>query len=87
MPKHPLIITAAAVLILLLAGVGYWAYVQHQPRQTRPLVVPTEPPLGMLPEGQRLLVDDGSCPRGMIKEIVGGNRTTNVPRQRRCIPH
>src|SRR5262249_56986669 len=53
-----------------------------------------------LPAGQRVLVDDGSCPAGQIKEVVGGSnlKTVNVGcgglatvsrggshRQRRCI--
>ena len=59
-----------------------------------------EPPAGQLRSGQRVLVDDGSCPAGQIKEIIGGSnlKTVNVGcgglatvsrggshRQRRCI--
>ena len=37
--------------------------------------------------GQRILVDDGSCPAGQIKEISGAQMTTNgVVRSRKCIP-
>jgi hypothetical protein len=37
--------------------------------------------------GQRILVDDGSCPAGQIKEVMGSQMTTNgVVRTRRCIP-
>ena len=54
----------------------------------------TEPPEGRLRAGQRVLVNDGSCPRGQIKEVTGGsNRVfgtrTSKPgtsRLRRCIP-
>src|SRR5687767_9307314 len=35
-----------------------------------------EPPMGSLREGQRVLVDDGSCGSGKIKEVVGGNHVT-----------
>jgi hypothetical protein len=50
-----------------------------------------EPAMGQLREGQRVLVDDGSCPTGQIKEVIGGNHTSvggrkNIERQRRCIP-
>ncbi len=60
----------------------------------------SEPPAGQLRAGQRVLVDDGSCPAGQIKEVVGGSnlKTVNVGcgglatvsrggshRQRRCI--
>ena len=34
-----------------------------------------EPPMGALREGQVVLVDDGSCPAGRIKRVVGGNHT------------
>jgi hypothetical protein len=37
--------------------------------------------------GQRVLVDDGSCPAGQIKEVSGSQMTTHgVARVRKCIP-
>ena len=37
--------------------------------------------------GQRVLVDDGSCPAGQIKEVMGSQMTTSgVLRTRKCIP-
>jgi hypothetical protein len=37
--------------------------------------------------GQRVLVDDGSCPAGQIKEVSGAQMTTSgVLRTRKCIP-
>ena len=37
--------------------------------------------------GQRVLVDDGSCPPGQIKEVSGSQITTGgVLRTRKCIP-
>jgi hypothetical protein len=37
--------------------------------------------------GQRILVDDGSCPTGQIKEVSGAQMTTTgVVRVRKCIP-
>ncbi|QDW42026.1 hypothetical protein FFI89_019800 [Bradyrhizobium sp. KBS0727] len=37
--------------------------------------------------GQRILVDDGSCPPGQIKEVAGAQMTaTGVSRTRKCIP-
>jgi hypothetical protein len=44
-----------------------------------------EPPAGAVPWGKAALVDDGTCPRGQIKEITGGNLNHGMPRQRRCI--
>jgi hypothetical protein len=37
--------------------------------------------------GQRVLVDDGSCPAGQIKEVSGAKMTqTGVARAHKCIP-
>jgi hypothetical protein len=44
--------------------------------------------------GQRALVDDGSCPTGQLKEIIGGSDVVTAPgqlpsrgkRQSRCVP-
>jgi hypothetical protein len=37
--------------------------------------------------GQRVLVDDGSCPAGQIKEVSGSQMTASgVLRTRKCIP-
>jgi hypothetical protein len=36
--------------------------------------------------GQRILVDDGSCPAGQIKEVAGAQMTsTGIVRARKCI--
>ena len=37
--------------------------------------------------GQRVLVDDGSCPAGQIKEVVGSQMTpAGVVGTRKCVP-
>jgi hypothetical protein len=37
--------------------------------------------------GQRIMVDDGSCPAGQIKEVAGSQMTTSgVLRTRKCVP-
>jgi uncharacterized protein DUF6719 len=37
--------------------------------------------------GQRVLVDDGSCPAGQIKELSGAQmKATGIIAVRRCIP-
>jgi len=37
--------------------------------------------------GQRVMVDDGSCPAGQIKEVQGSQMTTSgVVRTRKCVP-
>lgn len=37
--------------------------------------------------GQKVLVDDGSCPNGQIKEVTGATLTeAGVARTRKCVP-
>lgn len=59
-----------------------------------PKILTSDPPNGALTPGQIALVDDGSCPAGQIKQVVGGSnriygtdtRRNGVPRQASCIP-
>jgi hypothetical protein len=49
------------------------------------------PPPGSLHRGERVLVDDGSCPKGEIKELTGGNnlgagRRAASDRIKQCVP-
>jgi hypothetical protein len=44
-----------------------------------------EPEPGTLSSGEKVLVDDTSCPAGQIRQITGGNNWMGVPRQRTCI--
>jgi hypothetical protein len=56
-------------------------------------MVREEPPPGAIPANTVIYVDDGSCPVGQIKEVVGGSNIAmstgkplpGVPRQRRCV--
>jgi hypothetical protein len=37
--------------------------------------------------GQKILVDDGSCPAGQIKEVYGANLTpAGINPTRKCVP-
>lgn len=49
-------------------------------------IVKKEPPIGQLPAGTELLVDDGSCPAGKIKKVVGGDVSIGQARLRSCVP-
>jgi hypothetical protein len=73
--------TIATTLILVHAAAGA-ALAQE--------VVKKEPAMGAMKPGERLLVDDGSCGPGNIKEVIGGDHVAvggkgQVVRQRRCI--
>ena len=42
------------------------------------------PPPGSLATGRIILVDDGSCPPGEVRELTGS--TPGLDRQSRCVP-
>lgn len=50
-------------------------------------VVKQEPFEGKMVPGQIILVDDGTCGKGKIKEVTGGETgaMNNRPRSRRCV--
>ena len=56
------------VLIALIGSTGFAGSVSAQ-------VVKREPAMGAMKEGEVVFVDDGSCPKGQIKRVVGGNHT------------
>jgi hypothetical protein len=69
--------------ILLLGGIALW------PRPSTALEgqVSREQDIVNLQLGQRVKVDDGTCPPGQIKEISGARMTaTGVVRAQQCIP-
>jgi Family of unknown function (DUF6719) len=50
-------------------------------------IVSREQDIAELRLGQRVLVDDGSCPAGQIKEVQGAQMTpSGVLRTRKCVP-
>ena len=81
MPDRKILcITAACAIFFAVAMYPVMAEVLKQ-----------EPPMGQLREGQVVLVDDGSCPPGQIKQVTGGNHvkvggTKHIVRTHKCIP-
>jgi dienelactone hydrolase len=69
--------TIRIIFLLLIALVSTAARAQ--------LVLKHEPPPRTVPSGVRVFVDDGSCPSGQIKEIIGGNSRKGIRRTERCI--
>lgn len=55
-----------------------------QPAFTRELLK-HEPEIGKLPTGASVLVDDGTCPPGQIKQVIGGSLSAGTPRMRACV--
>ena len=72
------IVASAALAYLLAAGSSSDAQV----------VVKQEPFDGQMVPGAVILVDDGSCGKGKIKQVTGGEigAMDPRPRTRKCIP-
>jgi hypothetical protein len=70
------IVALAALATLLAAG------------SSDAQIVKQEPFDGQMVPGAVILVDDGSCGKGKIKEVTGGEigAMNPRPRTRRCIP-
>jgi hypothetical protein len=52
----------------------------------QPVLLPQMPAGGEIPYGKVVLVDDGKCPDGQVREVTGGSNTLGVPRRVRCVP-
>jgi hypothetical protein len=75
--------TKAARYLALPAALALWLIATAAVAQT----FSREQDIADLRLGQRALVDDGSCPAGQIKEVMGSQMTeTGVLRTRKCIP-
>jgi hypothetical protein len=74
---------AKIVLLLLVAGLAIAAVSRSAIAEQ----VSREQAIVNLRLGQRVLVDDGSCPAGQIKEVSGTKMTpSGVLRTQKCIP-
>ncbi|MEL6235494.1 MAG: DUF6719 family protein [Pseudomonadota bacterium] len=51
-----------------------------------PTILTEDPKPGEIPHNETVLVDDGSCPPGQVKELTGGNQNLDIPRKERCVP-
>lgn len=74
--------TASRIVIVLLGGLTLSTAAGAQQS-----IVSREQDIGDLRLGQKVMVDDGSCPAGQIKEVQGAQMTTaGVQRTRKCVP-
>lgn len=80
-PDWRLVARLGLAAALLAAGTAFAA----EPMLTR------DPPPGHRRPGQHVLVDDGSCPLGQVKELTGGGNVkrgspvAGLPRQAGCV--
>lgn len=84
----PLIVAVLGILAYLFAvydGIAFWTAGIGYRLAPADFVLPLLPPTGSLTPGQTVLVDDGTCPPGQIRQISGGNMTLRLPRGDHCI--
>jgi hypothetical protein len=78
MHERNAIVCAALFGAALLIGAATPARAQYIGR---------EQDIGSLRLGQRVLVDDGTCPAGQVKEVSGAKMTSSgVARAAKCVP-
>src|SRR5439155_14430100 len=71
-----------------IVGLGLFALLLAVSSSDAQFVVKQEPFEGQMAPGGIVLVDDGTCGKGKIKEVTGGELSPAIsrPRTRRCIP-
>lgn len=75
---HPISVSIALLGAALLMGAAARAQAQTYGR---------EQDIPDLRLGQRVMVDDGTCPAGQVKEVSGAKMTPNgVARAVKCVP-
>jgi hypothetical protein len=73
-------VAGVSLLVLLLIGVA-------QVWPARAQSVAREQDIANLRLGQRVLVDDGTCPPGQVKQVSGAKMTPKgVSATRKCVP-
>jgi hypothetical protein len=75
-----MIVSRVIIAFALLGALAASAFAQTQ-------TVGREQDIVSLRLGQRVLVDDGTCPAGQVKEVSGARMTpSGVTPTRKCIP-
>ena len=76
-------LTSLVLALLVLGGCAMFALVSP----IRAQQVSREQDIGDLRLGQRIKVDDGTCPAGQVKEISGAKMSSGgVVRASKCVP-
>ncbi len=76
-----------ARLTCLCAALAFAGAATAGTARAQTATVPHERDIGDLRLGQRVMVDDGTCPSGQIKEVTGASLTAaGVARAVKCVP-
>jgi hypothetical protein len=72
-------------IAVLCAFIGMPAASANDVEHTTIHILSTEPAPGSLKANRTAYVDDGTCPAGQIKMVIGAP-DMHTPRQRSCVP-
>lgn len=82
MKRQSIAVHAAIALMGSIAAGAFLAV----PAFAGSVAIQHEPPDGQLRLGQRVRVDDGTCPAGQVKEVTAARLTPNgIARTRICV--
>jgi hypothetical protein len=74
-------------LAWIMLASGFVAFASTPASSAQQASVAREQDIGNLRLGQRIHVDDGTCPAGQVKEVSGAKMTaTGVVGTRKCVP-
>jgi hypothetical protein len=71
--------------VLSLALIAAVALVASAGAQQRRIILKHEPLPGSVRSGRTVLVDDGSCPAGQLKQVTFGRQPDGSRRKRVCV--
>ena len=75
----------AATVALAVAAVALPLAAPAALAQTKERPLKQVPKAGKLPMGNVVYVDDGDCPNGQLKKVVGGSKKRNLRRRTSCV--
>jgi len=86
MTTKPVAAAACLPLVLIASGIIAASAVLPARGASAPVAIQREPPDGALRLGQRVRVDDGTCPAGQVKEVTAAQLTPQgIVRTRVCV--
>ena len=86
MTTKPFAAAAAFQLALIASGIVTAGAVLPARGASSPVAIQREPPEGAMRLGQRVRVDDGTCPAGQVKEVTASQLTPRgIIRTRVCV--
>jgi hypothetical protein len=72
-------------MLVSMAAILLFASANAADAQQRRIILKHEPPAGSIRAGRSVLVDDGTCPVGQLKQVTFGRQPDGSRRKRTCV--